>query len=66
LGQEAGACPSCKVFTDFLLAAYRSTGKILQSDVDSSELARDNFCFSSVVTVVKDVLEKPKKSTMIL
>jgi hypothetical protein len=32
----------------------------LQSDVEDSLLARDNSCFSALVAVVKDVMEKPK------
>jgi len=54
------AGPSCKVFTNLLLAASHSSRDILQSDVEGSLLARDNFHFSSLVAVVKDVMEKPK------
>jgi len=54
------AGPSCKVFTNFLLAASRSSREVLQSDVEGSLLARDNSRFSSLVAVVKDVMEKPK------
>jgi len=49
------------ILQNFLLAASHSTHKVLQLDDEGSELARDNSRFSSVVTVVNDVMKKPKK-----
>jgi hypothetical protein len=49
-----------KIFTNILLATSRSSHKVLQSDVEGSLLARDKSRFSSLVTLVKDVMEKPK------
>jgi len=48
------------VFTNFLLATSHSSCEVLQSDVEGNLLARDNSLFSSLVAVVKDVMEKPK------
>jgi hypothetical protein len=60
LGQYVWAGPSCNIFTNILLATSRSSHNVLQSDVEGSLLARDKSRFSSLVTLVKDVMEKPK------